>query len=744
MDIGILILHYNTPEMTDRLARTIPEAIVIDNGSTGDGSYKGENRCWKIDPISGKSQGFTKGWNLAIEHFKKSYPALWLMNSDIQISREAIGRIKNVMDREDIKILSPSFNSCWRQMKKAGSGLREVKFVEFTAPVIKTDLFDAIGLFDENITKGYTVDADFCWTAAQKGFKTYVDDDSSFIHLEHRTVKEIGQIATYSREATQEMQKVLRDKYGASWRQLLMGEPVRQTRPLPPRRPAMNYTPASHHSRVLNRPLRIVPGANLCCWDIINYLVGQFDPCRYLEIGSNNGACFKKIRASLKCSIDPCGTAEATCKMASDDAFNVMPPGERYDVVFIDGLHHCEQVLRDVLNSSRHLSENGFIVLHDCRPPEESATYRRTERERSESGSGPWYGDVYKAQMWLVKNFGNVVTINDERTGCGIIRGRINFELPKDEEVCGITWNEYRQNIDASLRLISWNEFAPETDKGIIKKPLPRTLPGRRPCAPPVRGVLGMRDERSGGIPGSPLKKAASTGLKIAVYTAIFDRYDDLKPLMPQSIPADFYHFTDNPRIIDNQWKICEAPVPGKNLNARLMNRWYKLFPDKIEVLNDYDITIYLDGNCSLRNAGFIDACVASLANGDMLLFRHPRRSCIYEEFAACRQFRKFDASGSDIVQEREYRKFYTSNNGLYWCGCLVRRKSDTLRRISEHWWEHLMKYTWRDQVSFPVVCHLDGFSPLTFKEPMSRYINCRLHNHEMLKRTGLKPWRKQ
>jgi hypothetical protein len=168
------------------------------------------------------------------------------------------------------------------------------------------------------------------------------------------------------------------------------------------------------------------------------------------------------------------------------------------------------------------------------------------------------------------------------------------------------------------------------------------------------------------------------------------------------------------------------------------MNRWYKLFPDKIDVLNNYDITIYLDGNCSLRNTGFINLCISNLENSDMLLFKHPHRSCIYEEFAACRQFRKFDASGNDIMQEQAYRKFYSSNNGLYWCGCLVRRKSGILSRISEQWWEHLMKYTWRDQISFPVVCHLNKFTPLTFKEPLKRYVNWHSHNHEMVKRNRI------
>ena len=35
MKLAKLILHFNTPELTAKLCRMVPGAIVIDNGSTG-------------------------------------------------------------------------------------------------------------------------------------------------------------------------------------------------------------------------------------------------------------------------------------------------------------------------------------------------------------------------------------------------------------------------------------------------------------------------------------------------------------------------------------------------------------------------------------------------------------------------------------------------------------------------------------------------------------------------------------
>jgi GT2 family glycosyltransferase len=724
MNVGILILHYNTPAMTDKLAHTVPEAIVIDNGSSDEGSYRGANRCWKIEPVNGASAGFTRGWNCAIEHFKGSYEALWLMNSDIQIERESIERVTMLLDRTDIKILSPSFNSCWRQMKKTGGGLREVKFVEFTAPAIKTEVFDRIGLFEERMTKGYAVDADFCFRAAQRGLKTFVDDGSSFIHLEHQTIKTTATFPTYSREASLEMARVMKDKYGATWRQRVMGISGTPIRGDAPRRPP------GGRARALPRESAATPGTEVARWEIINHLAAQFASCRYLEIGSFKRECFNKIRAPFKSDIDPRGMPKTTYAMPSDDAFRIMQPEEQYDVIFIDGLHHCEQVIRDVFNAGRHLSPQGYIVLHDCRPPDKEVTLRKNDPACGEKYGAPWYGDVYKAHMWLVKKFDAIVTINDERTGCGIIHGKINFELPPDEELLSISWDDYREGITSALRLISWADFkvlhadAPSSFSRLTETTgTERSMPATK-CIPPVfsyphRGNAAVSTDR--------------TAPKIAVYTAIFNRYDDLKPIVPQSLPADFICLTDNSGKSDRQWRTGVPDIPEHDLSPRLRNRWCKLFPGKIEELNGYDITIYLDGNCTVRSPDFIRFCIDGLAHRELLVFRHPSRSCVYEEFVACRHYHKFDGSGNDREQERDYRRFYPAGNGLYWCGCLVRRRSENLQAICEQWWEHLLKYTWRDQLSFPVVCYMNGFTPSTFDGSMDEQVLRRPHIPESI-----------
>jgi hypothetical protein len=55
--------------------------------------------------------------------------------------------------------------------------------------------------------------------------------------------------------------------------------------------------------------------------------------------------------------------------MSSDDFFAQDHGLERYDLIFIDGLHEEDQCLRDLDNSLQRLSEEGFIIAHDVNPP---------------------------------------------------------------------------------------------------------------------------------------------------------------------------------------------------------------------------------------------------------------------------------------------------------------------------------------------------------------------------------------
>lgn len=196
---------------------------------------------------------------------------------------------------------------------------------------------------------------------------------------------------------------------------------------------------------------------------VINYFTDKFPECKYLEIGSQRRDNFLKINAWIKhdCEENPIGTTPHF-HGSSNDFFAKLEKlrlNSVYDVIFIDGWHKCEQVLKDIINASKHLSENGFIVIHDCLPKE----YKDQLREITEENKGRWLGDCYRAVAYLVKYISKdqVHTLLNTDQGCAVIKGKIKeFEIPSKEDMCNeFTWKLYIQEKETVMNCISWEDF---------------------------------------------------------------------------------------------------------------------------------------------------------------------------------------------------------------------------------------------------------------------------------------------
>jgi hypothetical protein len=188
--------------------------------------------------------------------------------------------------------------------------------------------------------------------------------------------------------------------------------------------------------------------------DVINETLKGLIGGRYLEVGSSNQVCFNKVEAASKIDIEPFPfeAKNPVWKCSSDAAFESMPQSELFDTVFIDGLHHCDQVIRDVYNASKHLCNSGVIVLHDCLPKLEQHQLRDYP-----GGFVEWTGDTWKAQAWLISKFSNVFTVNED-WGCGVILGKIDFDMPTLDELLKYTWADFNHGM---MRAVDWR-FAQE------------------------------------------------------------------------------------------------------------------------------------------------------------------------------------------------------------------------------------------------------------------------------------------
>ena len=147
---------------------------------------------------------------------------------------------------------------------------------------------------------------------------------------------------------------------------------------------------------------------------LINYFINQYNFTRYLEIGVYNEAHnFCHIQCDHKVGVD---VNPVTTFCGSSDEFFKMN-NERFDLIFIDGLHTEQQVLKDIRNAFTCLTEGGVIILHDCLP---ASDWHQREGEQFIDGE-EWNGTVWKAALRVFNETVFHCTVVNDDYGCGII-----------------------------------------------------------------------------------------------------------------------------------------------------------------------------------------------------------------------------------------------------------------------------------------------------------------------------------
>jgi hypothetical protein len=181
---------------------------------------------------------------------------------------------------------------------------------------------------------------------------------------------------------------------------------------------------------------------------IIQLLINKINAKSYLEIGVDNSTNFNNIRCEKKISVDPNINTDATFYLTSDDFFK--QNNDQFDIIFIDGLHHADQVLRDIENSLKCLHNDGYIVCHDMNPIKE-------EHQIIPYQIGTWNGDCWKAFVHLKEKRPDLeMCVVDIDHGCGIIKKGQQDLLNITQE---LTFQNFTSNKKEWLNLISFNEF---------------------------------------------------------------------------------------------------------------------------------------------------------------------------------------------------------------------------------------------------------------------------------------------
>ena len=185
--------------------------------------------------------------------------------------------------------------------------------------------------------------------------------------------------------------------------------------------------------------------------DIINTLIDKYGYKSYLEIGVAGGENFENIHVANKIGVDPNTNSKATIFMTSDEFFNSISEDDKYDIIFIDGLHEYETCYRDIVNSAKHLNKGGTIVCHDMNP---------VCKEFITPGYDVWNGDVYKSfiRFRMEHREFSCCLIYDVDQGLGIIREGIGEKISCDLNT--LTYGDWNNNKQHLMNCISYDDFA--------------------------------------------------------------------------------------------------------------------------------------------------------------------------------------------------------------------------------------------------------------------------------------------
>jgi len=214
--------------------------------------------------------------------------------------------------------------------------------------------------------------------------------------------------------------------------------------------------------------------------NIIQILINKINAKDYLEVGISNGATFKRINCDNKISVDPEPLAKATYTLTSDNFF--AQNQNTFDVIFLDGLHHSEQLEKDIHNSLKCLNEGGYIICHDLNPLKE-------EHQSRPYKSGLWNGDIWKTfvKMRSERNDLRMFTIDTDH-GCGIItKGSQQTINLKDED---LTFDKFNIHRNKWLNLISVEQFENEFGKNDLKAMLKEYI--KKPNKPETNWNLAL------------------------------------------------------------------------------------------------------------------------------------------------------------------------------------------------------------------------------------------------------------
>jgi hypothetical protein len=194
----VAILNHNLPTLTDNLVKWISkdpaltDLLVIDNGSNLEPPAKSTTHTLEENTF------FGGGVNVILDYFlSTSEEYVYILNNDLLVHNNFLTKSLRAAKANNLAVYSPSVinastDQChWKQMLNQGTDIvREVKWVDWQAPLLRRDLVEHIVQFPNQLHYGWGLDFYSGIVGEELGVKTGVDDNNTITHLNSQTFKQ--------------------------------------------------------------------------------------------------------------------------------------------------------------------------------------------------------------------------------------------------------------------------------------------------------------------------------------------------------------------------------------------------------------------------------------------------------------------------------------------------------------------------------------------------------------------------
>jgi len=206
--------------------------------------------------------------------------------------------------------------------------------------------------------------------------------------------------------------------------------------------------------------------------ELLNEIIKRNGYKKYLEIGIDDpNNCFNHIKAEKKIGVDPYNDKLGThqwnannveaMKEAIDGEWYEMKSDEffkkkrnKFDLIFIDGLHKEKQVDKDIKNSLSRLNAGGIIVMHDTMPRMEDV------QTNTPTAGSPWMGDCYRSfwKLRMQRDDLELATL-DIDTGFSFIKEGSNVKYSAPNFKGHMSFMYFKLHRNKIMNTISLNQF---------------------------------------------------------------------------------------------------------------------------------------------------------------------------------------------------------------------------------------------------------------------------------------------